>query len=180
MSSPSTSADLLTIVASTNRPGAASTALAETYLKLATQAGYKAQLLRMDALPADFTTACWEGGSPDFDALVEQYIVRAQRLVFVVPEYNGSYPGILKAFVDASPQSAFYFKKAGIIGVSSGRAGNLRGADQLTNVLNYLRISVFYRKPKLSGVEDTMVQSDTWPQAWGEELTDHLHGVMAF
>ena len=180
MTAVSSSSDLLTVVAATNRPGAASTALAEMYLNLAEQAGHTAQLLRMDALPANFTTECWNGGSPAFDALVDRYIVRAQRLVFVVPEYNGSYPGILKAFVDASPQSAFYNKKAGVVGVSAGRAGNLRGADQLTNVLNYLKISVYYRKPKLSGVEQSMVQDGKWPEAWVEELAGHLKGVMEF
>jgi NAD(P)H-dependent FMN reductase len=73
--------------------------------------------------------------------------------VFIIPEYNGSFPGILKAFIDCVPPRFFHGKKAGLVGVSSGHAGSLRSMDQFTNVLNYLQVSVLHSKPKLSGIE---------------------------
>jgi NAD(P)H-dependent FMN reductase len=70
----------------------------------------------------------------------------------VIPEYNGSYPGVLKLFIDASPVKSFWNKHASIVGLSDGHAGNSRGQDHLTGVLHYLKMHVHYHKPKLSGI----------------------------
>ncbi|HET6227311.1 MAG TPA: NADPH-dependent FMN reductase, partial [Bacteroidia bacterium] len=43
-------------------------------------------------------------------------------------------------------------KKAALVGVSSGRAGNLRGLDHLTGVLHYLGIYVHPNKLPVSSV----------------------------
>ena len=39
-----------------------------------------------------------------------------------------------------------------LAGVSSGRQGNARGMDDLTNILNYLKINVVPVKPPLSQI----------------------------
>jgi len=71
----------------------------------------------------------------------------------ISPEYNGSYPGALKVLLDAlsvnEPDLTFKNKKVALIGISSGRAGNWLGMDQLTSVLQYLNMHVFYSKPAL-------------------------------
>jgi NAD(P)H-dependent FMN reductase len=90
--------------------------------------------------------------SIEFVKLFEQMIEPARHLVFVIPEYNGSYPGVLKLFLDGSPVKSFWNKHASIIGLSDGQSGNLRGQDHLTGVLHYLKMHVHYHKPKLSGV----------------------------
>ncbi len=87
----------------------------------------------------------------------------------MIPEYNGSYPGILKFFLDACSireyNASFHGgKKAGLLGVASGRAGNLRGLDQLTGVLNYLKISVMPIHQPISSIEKLMNE--------GGEITD--------
>lgn len=88
--------------------------------------------------------------------IIETHIEGADKLVFVIPEYNGSYPGILKLFLDGMPPRLLRDKKAGIIGVSDGRAGNLRGQEHLTGVLHYLKVHVHYAKPKLSSIEEAL------------------------
>lgn len=79
--------------------------------------------------------------------LEDELIIDAHKFIFVVPEYNGSFPGVLKHFVDAlsirDRNRIFKNKKAGLIGVSSGRAGNLRGIDHFSTILNYLGVAVF-------------------------------------
>ncbi len=94
----------------------------------------------------------YEARSADFMKLFEYYIEAAHHLVFVIPEYNGSYPGVLKLFIDASPVKSFWHKHASMIGISDGHAGNSRGQDHLTGVLHYLKMHVHYHKPKLSGI----------------------------
>ncbi len=83
---------------------------------------------------------------PIIQNLQNKYILPASKFIFIIPEYNGSYPGILKYFIDACSvrdySSNFQNKSAFLIGVSTGRAGNLRGLDHLTSVLNYLQTHV--------------------------------------
>jgi NAD(P)H-dependent FMN reductase len=90
--------------------------------------------------------------SEKFQQLLQEYIIPAEKFVFVVPEYNGSYPGILKLFIDAVHPDVNRGKKAALVGVSSGRAGNLRGMDHLTGVLHYLGIYVHPNKLPVSSV----------------------------
>ena len=77
-------------------------------------------------------------------------------LIFVIPEYNGSFPGILKTFIDAisvrNYETAFSNKTALLIGVSTGRAGNLRGIDQMDHILQYLGMHTFPKKLPISQV----------------------------
>src|SRR5690606_6582644 len=71
--------------------------------------------------------------------------------------YNGSFPGVLKMFIDACSvrQSAKTFegKKAAMAGLAAGKAGNIRGMDHLTGVLNYLGTVVMPYKLPISGAD---------------------------
>lgn len=90
----------------------------------------------------------------DLMALQDKYITPAQKFLFVVPEYNGSFPGVLKLFIDAlDVKKSIYGKKAGIVGVSTGRAGNLRGIDHLTTVLHHMQVAVLPKYFPLSNVQ---------------------------
>lgn len=86
--------------------------------------------------------------------LQDKYISPAQKFLFVIPEYNGSYPGVLKLFIDAlDVKLSLYGKKAGIVGVATGRAGNLRGIDHLTAVLHHMHVAVLPKYFPLSNVQ---------------------------
>jgi NAD(P)H-dependent FMN reductase len=61
----------------------------------------------------------------------------------VVPEYNGSFPGVLKVFIDACKfPDSFFGKKAALVGLSSGKYGNIRGIDHLTGICHYINLHV--------------------------------------
>ena len=94
--------------------------------------------------------------NPDFELLLEKYIYNTSGLIVISPEYNGSYPGILKAFIDGWSPKKLGTKKAALVGVSSGRQGNARGLDHLTNVLNYLGFIVAPFKIPISKVGSTI------------------------
>lgn len=72
----------------------------------------------------------------------------------MIPEYNGGYPGILKAFVDAVPPKHFRGKKAALTGISSGKAGALKAMDDFTGILHYLQAEVLSDKPKFTDIEN--------------------------
>jgi chromate reductase len=75
--------------------------------------------------------------------VIQEQMSKSTKFLFVIPEYNGSFPGVLKTFIDACnfPES-FYDKKAALVGVSSGKYGNIRGIDHFSGVCSYLHINV--------------------------------------
>jgi NAD(P)H-dependent FMN reductase len=68
----------------------------------------------------------------------------------VTPEYNGSFPGVLKVVLDSIHPKEWNHKYACLVGVSDGRAGNLRGMDHLAGVLQYLKMHVYHNKLPIS------------------------------
>ena len=73
-------------------------------------------------------------------------IAAANGLIFVTPEYNRSFPGVLKNAIDHASrpygQSAWKGKPAGVLGVSIGAAGTSMAQQHLRNVLAYLDVPV--------------------------------------
>lgn len=146
---------MITVIAGTNRPENNSQRVANIYQRLLHQMGEEAQVLLLENLPSDFAfnNGVYGGSSPELEKVVTNYIDAADRLVFIAAEYNGSYPGVLKAFIDAVHPRHWNFKKAALVGISSGRSGNVRGLEHLTGVLHYLKIEVCSAKPVISGID---------------------------
>ena len=144
---------MITIVVGTNRPQSNSLVIARHYGRVLEELGEEYCLLALEDLPHDFAYADVFGElREEMTAVRDKYIASTTKFVFVIPEYNGGFPGVLKSFIDCIAPADFHGKKAGLVGVSSGQAGSLRPMDQFTNVLNYLRVNVLYAKPKLSNV----------------------------
>jgi chromate reductase len=101
----------------------------------------------------------WERG-PAMLSLEQQYLVPATKFIFVMPEYNASFPGILKLMIDNSDiKKCWWYKKAALVGLSDGRAGNLRGIEHMTAILNYMKVNVLYNKLLLSRINEEISPS---------------------
>jgi NAD(P)H-dependent FMN reductase len=50
-------------------------------------------------------------------------------------------------------KQVWWWKKAMLTGISSGRAGNLRGLDHLTGTLNYLKVAVLPNRLPVSMID---------------------------
>ena len=100
------------------------------------------------------------GQSTEIANIQDKIILPARKFWFVFPEYNGSYPGVLKLFLDAlsvrSYKKSFQEKKACLTGISSGRAGNLRGMEHLTAILNHLGVTVMPNQLPVSSMEQLL------------------------
>lgn len=93
----------------------------------------------------------------DFERIENDIIIPARAFIFIVPEYNGSFPGVLKMLFDNSRSHEIWFNKEALItGNATGRAGNLRGMDHLADILNYVKITVHPNKLPLSTVNRLM------------------------
>jgi NAD(P)H-dependent FMN reductase len=134
---------MITIVASTNRPGSSTLKLANYYQRLLAQKEVEAGILSLMDLPDDIIVSDLYGKRSAAFEPIQQLITQTDKFLFIIPEYNGSFPGVLKVFMDACafPES-FYEKKAALVGISSGKYGNIRGVDHFVGVCNYMHLHV--------------------------------------
>ena len=143
----------MTIICGTNRPESNTSKVLEYCVKTAENQGFDVDVLDLQKLPSTFLSEGIYGDPSDsFSQILEKKIVPASHIMFVVPEYNGSYPGILKLFLDTTLPKLWAGKKAALIGLATGRSGNQRGLDHLTAVLHYLKMEVYSQKPLLSSI----------------------------
>ncbi|WP_257666184.1 NADPH-dependent FMN reductase [Parapedobacter tibetensis] len=134
---------MITIVSGTNRPHSNTFKLASYYQRKLVEKGVGAHVLSLADLQANFISADMYGKCSATFKPVQERIIATEKFIFVIPEYNGSFPGILKTFVDACKfPDSFFNKKAALVGLSSGKYGNVRGVDHFTGVCHYVRLNV--------------------------------------
>ena len=143
------------IIVGTNRNDSKTEEIAIYYSKKINEAGFDTNFINLKELPNDFAFSALYGNAgknPDFQKKQEQ-IDECQKLIFIIPEYNGSYPGVLKTFVDGlrHPDS-LAFKKIALVGVSSGVLGNAVGLGHFDDVLSYLNANVMGLRVKLGNI----------------------------
>jgi chromate reductase len=151
---------MITIISGTNRKNSNALKFARAIERMYLHKGQPAQVLALESVPPGFFFAeMYE--NPDvlpafLQEIQDRYLRSVEKFHFVVPEYNGGMPGALKLFIDAVSvrdlKGTFHGKKAALTGVSTGRAGNLRGMDQLSGVLNYLQVTVMPLQQPVSNV----------------------------
>lgn len=149
----------ITIISATNRPDSNTEKVANFYKSVLKHRGMDSNILSLKNLPESVLHSDLYGKrSEDFQKIIENYVEHQEKFIFIAPEYNGSFAGILKVFLDAIPPRLWTDNKACLVGVSTGRAGNLRGMEHLTNILNYLKVNVYYNKLPISRV-DTLLDT---------------------
>ena len=143
---------MITVLAGTNRPNSRARRIANYYRTILTELGAESQLLDLAELPADFTTTALyakAGTHLEFNGLAT-LLDAGDKLVIIVPEYNASFPGVLKAFIDGLPYpGGIQGKKAALVGLSSGGQGGLLAMAHLTDVLMYLGTTVLPQRVRL-------------------------------
>lgn len=80
----------------------------------------------------------------------------ADGFLFVVPEYNGGFPGILKMFIDYLPfPEALEKKPVSFIGEADGSFGALRPIEHLQQIFVYRKALVYPQRMFISNVNET-------------------------
>ena len=146
----------ITIICSTNRSNALSKQISEVYQGILSKLGAESAIIDLQDLPRDFVfSALYEqsGKNESFNPFRAR-MKETQKMVFIVPEYNGSFPGVLKAFIDGLEfPGTFPGKKCGLVGISSGTQGGGLALSHLTDIFNYCGMHVLAQKPRLAGIE---------------------------
>ena len=138
---------MIAVIAGTNRPGSNTLKVARLAEKILVDHSDEVAFIDLAALPPDLMAGASYATKPDGFDVFQEVVLAAQGILTVVPEYNGSFPGILKYFVDMLrfPES-LYEKPAGIIGLSSGRWGALRAVEQIQMVFQYRHAHLYGRR----------------------------------
>jgi NAD(P)H-dependent FMN reductase len=149
---------MITVINATNREGNLSQLFSKHIFNELNKSGIKSNYYSLEDLPQNFAFSELYGKrTVEFSQVIEKIIIPSDKVIFVVPEYNGSYAGILKVFLEAISPKIWNHKKAAVVGIASGRGGNLIGIDQLVTVLNYLQVNVMPQRLPISRIEDLLV-----------------------
>lgn len=161
---------MILIIATTNRKNSKTYRVAEYYQQLLTNAGAESEILSLENLPEDFAfSALYENsGKNQAFNLHKQRMQNAGKFVFIVPEYNGSFPGVLKTFIDGLGwPNAISNKKAAFVGISDGVLGGAHALSHLADIFHYLNCHVlsmlvripFMKKNFLEGeIQDVFIK----------------------
>lgn len=158
---------MVTVISGTNRAGSYTSLLAAYCTEWLSAQGIDSKLADLTSLNGLVVTEK-QFDSENQDAVIismrDELLIPSHHWIIISPEYNGSFPGILKWWIDLlsvkNRNTVFKNKKVSLIGVASGRAGNLRGMDHLTGVLHYLGMMVMPEKLPVSRVEELIIDGN--------------------
>ncbi len=153
---------MITIVCGTNRKDSISLKICERYQTILAELGSESRVLDLSMLPVDFVfSALYENAGKNMAFIPFLNVMNeSAKYVFVVPEYNGSLPGVLKAFIDGMDYpGTFRNKKCALVGLSSGSQGGSMAMSHLTDIFHNCGMNVLANKPKLGKIEANIDES---------------------
>ncbi|MCC5914509.1 MAG: NAD(P)H-dependent oxidoreductase [Balneolaceae bacterium] len=151
---------LIHIISATDRPGSNALKVSKyVESKLSEYADTKIFSLR------DYPLADLHGGkygnTPNSVKEFNSELLKADGFLFVIPEYNGGFPGILKLFFDYLPfPDALELKPVSLIGEAAGAFGALRPVEQFEQLLKYRKAYVYPERMFIQRVNDTFDEED--------------------
>lgn len=153
------------VVVGTDRPGSNSKKVAELVCELyARNHGEEVELLDL----ADIVKGLQSG--PQYGSVSDPVLLKAASsveksdgLIIVVPEYNGSMPGVLKYFIDhLKYPDAFEARPVCFIGLG-GMFGGLRPVEHLQQVFGYRNAFIFPERIFMINVHNYFKKTDANP-----------------
>jgi len=144
---------MIVVLSGTNRPENRTSRVAQFAASILRRLGREAEILDLRDLPPKiFDSASYAEKPPEFEPF-QQAILTAEGILTVLPEYNGSFPGVLKYFLDMLrfPES-LVGKPAAFIGVAAGEWGGLRAVEQMEMIFQYRSAHLFGKRVFLKGI----------------------------
>lgn len=171
----------IVVVSSTNRPDSNTLKVSKIYRNILKSKNIDAKILDFTQLPENISFSETFGKrSPEYSTLIQEYVSPIHKFVFVVPEYNGSFPGILKTFLDSVHPREWANKDVCLVGIADGRAGNLRGMEHLTGIMNYLKMHVYHNKLPISIINRVMDGEGNFSEEQMRACVAQIDGFLEF
>lgn len=129
---------MIQVVAGTNRPGSNTRKLASLIECCYRDLAQEVEVLDLQDMPADLFAPSSYAEKPASFASLVQRVLAADGLHVVVPEYNGSFPGVMKYFIDMLPfPESFEHRCVAFTGLAAGQWGAFRSVEQLQMIFGY-------------------------------------------
>lgn len=144
---------MIEVIAGTNRPGSNTLKVARIIAEHYRAAGVAVQILDLQAMPPEIFNPSSYGEKPASFAAISDRILRAEGLHVVTPEYNGSFPGVLKYFIDMLkfPES-FEHRCVAFTGHGAGMWGAFRAVEQLQMIFGYRNAYILPERVWMPGI----------------------------
>ena len=135
------------IVCGTNRSGALTRLLSQQVAEMYRSLSQQVDFLDMNELSADvLLPTAYKEKTPAVQSLVDRFLT-SEGVVFVIPEYNGSYPGILKLFIDMLPfPEGLDSRPCAFVGLAAGHFKSLRAVEHFQQVAGYRNAYIYPRR----------------------------------
>ena len=150
----------ITVISGTNRKGSNSLKVANDVANMYRSEGQNVTILNLEELPKEIFDPNIYSQKPkptSFEPF-QNAIIQADGVVIVIPEYNGSYPGALKYFIDMlSYPESFERRPVAFVGISSNPWGAIRPIEHMQGVWGYRNAFMFNERvfiPKIWGELD--------------------------
>jgi chromate reductase len=157
---------MLLVISGTDRPNSNTFRIANHYRNWLSDNQVEHQFLSLEDLDLS-------RDSSSFSEIQQSLLIPASKFILIMPEYNGTFPGIVKLMIDRSDvKVCWHHKKILLTGVATGRAGNLRGMEHLTGALLYLKMNVHPDRLPISSVDRIL---DEHGQIKDEETKKVIH-----
>jgi len=168
---------MILILSGTLRPGSKTRRIADIVEQLYT-ARAPARILDLMHLPIDaFSPAAFLKKPAALEPFLSA-VVSCRGLVIVTPEYNGSFPGALKHFIDLLPQpSSLDGKPVCFVGLAEGQWGALRAVEHLQQICTYRGAHLLPTRVFLPRVGEALEGDDLKPEFMvrlDRQVTDFL------
>jgi chromate reductase len=140
------------------------------------------QVVDLASLPPDLLGPdVYSEKPPEFAPLADA-VLASDGIMVIVPEYNGSFPGILKYFIDLLPfPESFDRRPVSYVGLSAGQWGALRAVEQLQLVFGYRNAYVHPPRTFLPGVHNLLDENGCLKDpSVAERLEKQAHGFVDF
>ncbi|MEX1212328.1 MAG: NAD(P)H-dependent oxidoreductase [Balneolaceae bacterium] len=153
----------LSILSCTDRPDANAHRIAESLEPLYRDFGADVHRHSLCEFPhADVVGGTYGSTLPSVEAYNRE-VMDADSYLWIVPEYNGGFPGILKLFFDYLPfPEALNRKPIALIGEADGRFGAMRPVEQLQDLLIYRKAMIYPERVFLPSIGDRLDQEEAW------------------
>lgn len=161
------------IIVGTNRPNSRSLSIAKIILGIYQEMGESARLIELDKAGLELLTgAQYAGGQPEKLSDICREIESSDGLIFVVPEYNGSFPGALKYFIDHwSYPAAFEYRPVCFVGLG-WQWGGLRAVEHLQQIMGYRNAYAFPQRVFIQNIGGVLSETGVLK----DEIVGRLRG----
>jgi len=174
---------MVLVISGTNRNNSVSLLVANQYAEILRSLGEEVEVLDLNGLPADtIYSALYDnvGKDPVFNRLRE-LMNSAAKMVFVIPEYNGSFPGTLKVFIDGLDRAkALTDKKCALLGISAGDQGAGLALSHMTDILNYCGTHVLGYRLRIPNVAAKMTDNQITNPAYLDKIKIQARKLIHF